>query len=130
MITLLDKSITAAETAATGNAFPLTHARSIAIQANFTYGSGGTTAKFWVQTSLDGGATWIDICNFAHATASLRRAYNLSALTPLTTVYAATDGTLADDTAKDGIIGTLIRVKYTTTGTYAATTIKITAVPK
>lgn len=130
MITLLDKSITAAETAATGNHYPLTHARSIAIQANFTYGSGGTTAKFWVQTSLDNGLTWNDIACFAATTANLRRVFNLSALTPVTTINTPTDGVLADNTCNDGIVGSLIRVKYTTTGTYAATTIKITAVPK
>ena len=130
MITLLDKSITVAETAATGNYYPLTHARSIAIQANFTYGSGGTTAKFWVQMSLDGGTTWVDVCCFAHTTSSLRRVFNLSAMTPVTTIHTAADGTLTDNTAADGIIGSLIRVKYTTTGTYAASAIKITAVPK
>ena len=130
MITLLDTPITDAVSITAGNAFPLTHAKAVTIQANFVYGSGGTTAAFWVQMSLDGGATWVDVCNFAHTAASLRRAYNLSALTPVTTVYTATDGALADNTAKDGIIGGLIRVKYVTTGTYAATTIKITAVPK
>ncbi len=130
MITLLDKAITAAETAALGNVFPLVNAKSIAIQCNFAYTSGGTTAKFYVQTSLDGGTTWIDIACFAHTTASLRRVYNLSSLTAVTSVYTATDGTLTDNTSKGGIIGNLIRVKYTTVGTYAGTSVKITAVPK
>lgn len=98
------------------------------IQATFTYGSGGTSADAWVQTSIDGGKTWVDAANFHFTTSSLRAVYNLSALTPVTTQYTATDGTLAANTAKDGILGTLIRVKYTTVGTYAGgTTLAIDA---
>jgi hypothetical protein len=35
---------------------------------------------------------------------------------------ACTDGTLAANTAKDGVLGALWRVKYTTVGTYAGGT--------
>ncbi len=89
---------------------------------SFTYGSGGTTADAWVQTSLDGGTTWTDIANCHLTTASARKVYNLSSLTPVTTVYTATGGSLASNTAKDGVIGSWLRVKYTTTGTYAGGT--------
>ena len=98
-------------------------AKALTIQCDFTYGAGGTTTKVWVQTSFDAGTTWVDIANFAHTTASLNRVYNLSALTPLTTVYTTTDGTLADNTAKDGLIGDQLRIKITTTGTYSGGTI-------
>lgn len=99
---------------------------SLGIQANFTYGSGGTTVDGWVQTSFDSGATWTDVVNFHFTTSSLRAAYNLSSLTPVTTQYTATDGTLASNTAKDGVIGNLVRLKYTTVGTYAGgTTLKV-----
>lgn len=94
----------------------------IAVQCNFTYGSGGTSADAWVQTSVDGGVTWVDIANCHFTTSSLREAYNLSALTPVTTAYTATDGSLAANTAKDGLIAPWMRVKYTTVGTYAAAT--------
>jgi hypothetical protein len=78
-----------------------------------------------------GGTTWVDIANFAHTTSSLSRAYNLSAQTAVTTVYTVTDGTLADDTCKDGLIGDQLRVKFTSTGTYAGTTtMKVYAVAK
>jgi hypothetical protein len=96
--------------------------RSVVAQANFTYGSGGTTATAWLQTSVDGGATWIDVVNWAFTTSSLRALANLSSLTPITTIYTATDGTLSSNTCKDGIIGEKWRVKYTTTGTYAGGT--------
>lgn len=95
---------------------------ALLIQGNFTYGSGGTTAKFWLQTSCDQGVTWNDIANFAFTTASARRQYNLSALTPKTSIITPTDATLADNTSVDGILGDRLRLKYTTTGTYAGTT--------
>lgn len=118
-------TITTAVTALTTG--PLQVARgavppSITVQCRFTYGSGGTTADAWVQTTLDG-STWTDIANCRFTTSSARVVYNLSALTPVTTQYVATDGTLAANTAKDGVLGTAYRLKYTTTGTYAGGTV-------
>jgi hypothetical protein len=43
-------------------------------------------------------------------------------LTPVTTQYTPTDGALAANTAKDGVLGTQYRVKYSSTGTYAGNT--------
>ena len=99
---------------------------SSVIQGLLTYGSGGATINAWVQTSFDGGfpgATWCDVANFSFTTASARFLFNLSALTPVTTQYTPTDGTLGANTAKDGLLGPWWRVKYTTTGTYAGNTI-------
>jgi hypothetical protein len=95
---------------------------NLTIQANFVYGSGGTTADTWVQTSLDGGATWTDIANFHFTTASARFIYNLSAATPKTTQVTPTDGTLAANTSVDGVLGPMFRAKSTTVGTYATST--------
>ncbi|MGH6645108.1 MAG: hypothetical protein ACRED3_20680, partial [Bradyrhizobium sp.] len=39
------------------------------IEARFAWGSGGTTAKAWVQVTLDDGQTWNDIACFAFTTA-------------------------------------------------------------
>jgi hypothetical protein len=98
------------------------------VQGTFTYGSGGTSADAWVQSSADGGSTWTDIAEFHFTTASARFSYNLSSLTPVTSQYTPTDGTLAANTAKDGMIGALWRVKYTTAGTYAGTTLRVDVV--
>jgi hypothetical protein len=95
---------------------------SIAVQANFTYGSGGTSVDAYLQTSLDGGSTWIDIAQFHFTTASARFAYNLNSQTPVTTEYTPTDGTLTANTAKDGFVGPLYQVKLASTGTYAGNT--------
>jgi hypothetical protein len=96
--------------------------RSLAVQANFAYGSGGTSVDAYLQTSLDGGATWIDIAQFHLTTASARFVYNLNSQTPVATEYTPTDGALAANTAKDGILGPQLRVKYGSTGAYAGAT--------
>lgn len=98
---------------------------NMALQGTFTYGSGGTSADAWVQTSIDGGTTWTDVADFHFTTSSARFIYNLSSATPVTTEYTPTDGSLASNTSKDGVIGSQWRVKYTTVGTYAATTLRV-----
>lgn len=95
----------------------------ISIQINFTYGSGGTSVSAWLQTSLDGGATWNDVAApAAITTASVKSVFNVSAETPALTPIATTDGSLAAGTAKDGLVGPIWRLKYTSVGTYAGGT--------
>lgn len=104
---------------------------TLVLQAKLAYGSGGTTVKAWVQTSFDGGTTWVDVANFAFTTSAATIVHAVKANTTVTANYTPTDGTLADNTIKDGLIGDRLRVKYTTTGTYAGTThLTITAVAK
>lgn len=86
------------------------------------YGSGGTTVRAYVQTSLDQGTTWIDIACVLFGVASETAILNLSGLTPKTTQITPSDGALADDTCVDGVLGDRLRVKVTTTGTYAGNT--------
>jgi hypothetical protein len=93
---------------------------AVTLQANFTYGSGGTNLKVDVETSLDQGVTWISIARFAFLLASAEKVVNLSGLTPVTTVY--TPVTLSDDSVKDGILGDRLRARITSTGTYAGNT--------
>jgi hypothetical protein len=95
---------------------------NLTLQANFTYGSGGTSVDAYVQTSIDGGTTWIDVAEFHFTTASERYAYNIQSATSVTSEYTATDGTLSANTSKDGIFGNQWRVKYTSSGTYAGGT--------
>lgn len=129
--TLLSKTVTTAETAATTASRSISaNTTSLTVLAKFTYGSGGTTAKYWLQTSFDNGTTWMDIACFAATTASKTRTFTLTT-TAVTTLATPADGTTGDDTCVNGFIGPLIRVKYTTAGTYAAsTTVVINVVPK
>lgn len=99
--------------------------RNLAIQANFKAGSGGTTVDCYVQTSLDGGLTWADIANFHFTTVNAIGIYNLSALTPKTTQVAPTDGSLASNTAVDGILGPMYRTKWTSVGAYAGASLNV-----
>ncbi|HEX9526635.1 MAG TPA: hypothetical protein VF951_03995 [Streptosporangiaceae bacterium] len=122
-------------TAVTGQAsaavIPRQGFTSLVLQAVFTYGSGGTTAKAWVQTSFDRGTTWVDIATFAFLLASATKISAVKSAIAVAAAYVPTDGTLADDTIKDGLLGDRLRVKYTSTGTYGTnTTLAVTAVAK
>jgi len=123
-VTLCNKTITTALTkAAQETIINLTGLSSLALQAIFTYGSGGTSAKAYVQTSLDGGVTWVDIACFAFTTTTATKVSALTMrLAPATQAFAPTNGTLTDDTVVNGVIGDRIRVILTTVGTYAGST--------
>jgi hypothetical protein len=96
------------------------------IQCIFTYGSGGTTADAYVQTSIDGGNSWIDVAHCSYATASLKGIYNVVSNTPHATAVVPTDGSgPTANTANDGIIGSMWRVKYVTVGTYVGTSLRV-----
>jgi hypothetical protein len=125
---LPDTTITTAVTGSVSNVVSVPKHSNISVVAKFTYGSGGTTVKAWLQTSLDNGATWIDVAAFAFTTASATKVSSLRRSIALAAAYVPTDGTLTDDTIKDGLLGGLYRVKYTTTGTYAGgTKLNVTA---
>ena len=109
-----------------GAAFP----KVITAQATFTYGSAGTTCKAWLQTSLDDGASWIDVACFSFTTASARKIAAVNNFVAITgaAVVVPTDGTLAADAIVNGVLGRWLRVKVITTGTYAdSTTLAILA---
>jgi hypothetical protein len=114
-------------TAATTNGTPITGLSGIdyvAVEAIFTYGSsGGTAAKVYVQTSLDGGTTWIDIISFAFATSTASKVSAVTTAIALAAAGTPGDGALADNTILSGLIGDQIRAKVVTTGTYVGTTL-------
>src|SRR5262245_54921578 len=123
-LTLLDEAITTAVTGVTpdpsGADF---YADYVAIEAVFAYGSGGTTATAYVQTSFDGGLTWIDVASFQFTTTSGRKVSALAAdRAPASQAFTPSDGALTANTVIDGLIGDLWRCKLTTTGTYAGNT--------
>ena len=60
--------------------------------------------------------------NFHFTTTSARAIFNLTSLTPVTSEYTPTDGTLGANTAIDGILGHLFRCKYSSSGVYGGTT--------
>jgi hypothetical protein len=92
---------------------------SVSLHANFTYGSGGTACVVIVQTSLDQGASWIDIARFDFGTSSAAKTANVSASAA---VGVATVAALSSEGKVDGILGDRLRAKITSTGTYAGNT--------
>lgn len=103
----------------------------VMLSASFTYGSGGTSVNAYVQTTLDSGATWFDIANFNFLLASAVKISEVASSTVAAPNYSPTDGTLAANTVKDGIIGSALRVKTIVVGTYAGnTSLSIAAVTR
>ena len=129
-INMASATITAAATV-TGTAVEsLAGAKYLAAVAKFTYGSGGTSLKAYVQTSLDNGVTWTDIMCFAFTTATASKQSAVSTAIALAAAVTPGDGTLTDNTILNGLLGNQLRVKYVSVGTYAATTFELDMVAK
>jgi|10_taG_2_1085330.scaffolds.fasta_scaffold71801_2 hypothetical protein len=125
MTTLLNShAITTAQSLATvGSVLSVpADCTSLTIESSLTYGSGGTSAKAYVQTSLDGGSNFIDIMCFAFTTTGLRKVLNVTRSTAVTADVIPTVGSITDDTSISGIIGDIIRIQVVTTGTYGGST--------
>lgn len=123
LYSLGDISVTTAGTQVGDAVVGLKGMLSALLQLRFAWGSGGTNVKVYVQSSADDGTTWYDVACVLFATATEVALLNLSALTPKTTQVVPTDGTLADDTAVDGLIADRLRLKVVSTGTYAGSTL-------
>lgn len=105
--------------------------QTVTAQFVFLYGSGGTSVKAYLQTSFDAGTTWVDVMSFAVTTSALTRISSVRSGTAVAAVYTPTDGTLTDNTIKDGLLGDRLRISYTSVGTYAgATSLAVHAVVK
>jgi hypothetical protein len=116
-------TITTAQTVTTEWVCGLEGVTAITVQLALAYGAGGSTVKAYLQTSLDNGNSAIDIACFTFGTAGATKVRNLSGLTPETVDVVPTDGTLADDTSKDGILGDRFRLKVISTGIYTGPTV-------
>lgn len=93
--------------------------QSVTLQARLVYGSGGTSIAAVVQTSLDQGATWIDVCRFDFATANSNKVANVSAAAAAAPAAVAA---LASEGKLDGVLGDRLRTKMTSVGAYAGST--------
>lgn len=128
-LNLLNVTLAAAVTGVVGTAVGIAGAKYLTVEAILTVAGGGTTCKVWIQTTLDGGATWIDIMNFAFTTSSASKVSSVVATTALAAAATPGDATLGDNLIVSGLLGSQFRAKYTTTGTYTgATTLKVTGV--
>lgn len=98
----------------------------------FLYGAGGTDAIARVQTSVDGGLSWIDIVSLGFLTAASTKVSAVTTrIAPAAQAAVYTDGTLAVNTVIQGVLGDRLRLKYVTTGTYSgATSLAVYAIAK
>lgn len=88
---------------------------------NFKWGSGGTKLTAWFQTSLDQGATAIDLWCVTALQASKTRALRIK---PDGVVNTPTNGALGDDLVATGLVlGDRLRVKYAVTGIYGGSSL-------
>lgn len=97
---------------------------AVTIEANFQYGSGGTTCSAIVATTFDGGTTWRHIARFDFTTASAVKVANLNGqLSKAITVYAD----LASEGVLDGVLGDQLAVLVVSTGSYTNTVLSVRA---
>lgn len=131
-LSLYSGTVTAAGTVTGGTITGVPGATYAAIHANFDYGSGGTNVTAYVQTSLDQGATWMDIACFQFTTADAKRAFTVGPMVAAgTAIITPAALTLSASTQVPGVLGDRFRVQYVSTGTYAgATTLAIDVVVK
>lgn len=105
--------------------------KGLTAECIFVDGGGGTTIDIFIQTALDaGGSTnvnrepqvWVDIMQFAFLVTAARKILKVREETAIVAAVTETNEALADDTAISGIIGSHVRARIVTTGTYTGTT--------
>lgn len=92
------------------------------LEANFQYGSGGSTCSAIVATSFDGGTFWRHVARFDFTTAALVKTANLSCILTRT-VGAYAD--LAAEGINDSLLGDRLAVYLVSTGVYVNTTLSV-----
>lgn len=128
-LNVFDQTLTAAGTVVGGTVDQLAGMRSLLAKCKWDYTSGSGSTDVYLQTTVDGGSVWFDVANWHCVDSDLDRAYNLAATTAVTTVYTVTDKALGQNSCKDGLLGSALRVVTVSTaaGTAACT---VTALAK
>lgn len=96
---------------------------AVTLEANFQYGSGGSTCSLIAATSFDG-VLWRYIARFDFTTASAVKIANLSGLL---SKAVASYSDLATEGVLDGVLGNQLAALVVSTGTYANTTASLRA---
>jgi len=97
--------------------------KSLSLQAQFLYGSGGASVLAYIQTSLDQGQTWFDIAALQFETSSGTQIINLSADDANTTPFTPSQQSLPAGTCINGVLGDRLRAVVVVTGTYGASSL-------
>lgn len=103
--------------------------KTVAVLSKLVVAGGGTTVKVYLQTSLDGGVTWIDVACHAFTTSTASKVSAVRASVALAAGVTPGDGALTDNTILDGLMGDRIRAKAVVAGTYTgASSLTVAAV--
>lgn len=100
---------------------------ALLIQAKFDYGDGGESVVVRVQTSLDEGATAIDLVCLGFEKESGLKLVNISGLTPR---MPFTPEPLKPGAINDGVVGDHLRWQITSKGVYVRTSLTLRLVPR
>lgn len=97
---------------------------AVTLEANFQYGSGGTSCSAIVATTFDEGTTWRHIARFDFSLAARVAVANLDGLlSKAVTSYVD----LAAEGVNDGMLGDQLAVYLLSSGTYINTTLSVRA---
>lgn len=95
----------------------------LSVQARFTAGASvGDAVRVWIQTSVDGAASWVDVANFTFDGVSRAVAINVGATTETAAPFDILMGELSDNSIQSGILGPYVRAYISSYGTYGAGT--------
>jgi hypothetical protein len=98
--------------------------KSVNLECNFQYGSGGTACSLLCATSFDGGVPWRHCARFDFLTATAVKIANLQAMT---SKAVASYVDLAAEGVNDQILGDQLAAYIVSTGTYVNTTASLRA---
>lgn len=98
--------------------------KSVGLECNFQYGSGGATCSLLCATTFDGGVTWRHCARFDFTTATAVKTVNLQALTSKA-IGAYAD--LAAEGVNDQLLGDQLAAYIVSSGTYVNTTASLRA---
>lgn len=97
---------------------------AVTLDVRFAYGAGSGTVSVIVVTSFDGGSSLRHIARFDFANADAVKTANLSGLVSKgITAY----GDLVSEGVNDGLLGDMLAVLLTTTGSYTNSTLIVRA---
>ncbi|MEI9917101.1 MAG: hypothetical protein WDN29_16360 [Methylovirgula sp.] len=102
--------------------------QSLCLQADFEYGAGGQDLSLFIQTSLDGGRSVVDIAHLKFGKATARKIVGISC-TQGHGPIGACDLTLPADTSVN-FLGDRIRWVCIARGTYRDSSISMSVVPR
>ena len=105
-------------------------AQHVTAQARFVYGSGGVSAKFYLQSSLDNELTWFDVISWAFTNQSKQLIAAASLGMEEANPEPIEDAELMDNTARQGVLGDVFRIKYKIVGDFVDSRISISGIAK